>query len=160
MTAMLAASVSYMSSNPGNTVPLDCSRYSYYDECDVFYNNVTECEEPCSVFDSSSSFSDSMSKFGNYLGLAMDAVLCFHCFKNYKDIYPSVFSLLMLWVVAGVQGSIKFDSLEDARLFSLVVLVITLIIMCRYCYAGCNMGAACCKGGGLKYQYTCLGVGM
>jgi hypothetical protein len=101
-----------------------------------------------------------VSTFTNYFGLAMDAMLCVHCLKNYRDIYPSVFSIVMTMMVAGVQGSIKFDSLEAAGYFSLVMFVIMLLISCRYCYAGCNMGAACCKGGGLKFQFTCIGVGM
>lgn len=170
MMSLLAASVSYMSPNPGNTVPLDCPyRYRSWeyrnwdysqDECDVFYNDVAECEEPCSVSDSDSSFSDSLSKFGNYAGLAMDAVLCFHCLKNYRDIYPSVFSLAMMMMVMNVQGSIKLDSVEDLVLSILIVGAICLIIICRYCYAGCNMAEACCKCGGYSFQFTCIGTGM
>ncbi|GMI33014.1 hypothetical protein TeGR_g7703 [Tetraparma gracilis] len=163
MMSLLANSVSYMSPNPGGTVPLECPyRYSWesQNECDVFYNDVAECEEPCSVSDFDSSFSDSLSKFGNYAGLAMDAVLCFHCLKNYRDIYPSVFGLAIMTSVMNVHGSIKLDSAEAGMLSILIMFAISLIIMCRYCYAGCNMGEACCKCGGYSFQFTCLGTGM
>ena len=107
---------------------------------------------------------DFMSKFTNYFGLAMDAVLFIHCMKNYRDIYPSVLSIVILFMFTGVTESIGIDvkkmDNDDLMTYLLIVMAIYCIIICRYCYAGCMIGKACCQGGGLKLQFMCIGTGM
>lgn len=147
-----------MSPMPGGDIPYDC-RYSYYnpdDVCEVWYDDPAECEEPCSH----SSSSESVSKIMSYVGLAMDAVLFIHCMKNYRNIYPSVFVIVMAMMLNAVQGNIKPTTRSAATLFVLFMLIINILVLCRYFYSAININEACCKGGGLKFQFTCLGVGM
>ncbi|GMI52659.1 hypothetical protein ScalyP_jg293, partial [Parmales sp. scaly parma] len=157
--------------DPGDDfyVDIDDWGYNYNDDgdmggipgtgewCEVFYNDRSECDAPCVAHSSSLIY---LSKFTNYVGLAMDAVLCFHCMKNYRDIYPSILSTVMMVMIIGVEDSIKFDTKKDTAIFFLVLSIVGIIVICRYCYAGCNIGEACCKGGGQKFHLTCIGIGM
>ena len=158
-----------------------CSTYSgcgeYYGRpdclCGVFYFDKAECYAPCVGVDvdvdaETSSFSASVSGFTNYFGLAMDAVLCFHCIKNYRDVYPSVFALVMMFMTSGVLTAVlnsveilNEHTLRDLMGFMLAVLLVQLIIICRYFNDGCGkMGQACCRGNSLKFQFTCFGTGL
>ena len=129
-------------------------------QCDVFYSDKAECYAPCVDVETSSSF---MSEFSNYLGLAMDAVLCLHCMKNYRNIYPSVLVIVMIYLATGVLTTvlkiIEVDSLYDISILILALLVAMLITICRYFYAGWKIGEACCQGGGLLFNLTMIGVG-
>ena len=130
--------------------------------CDYYYSDDDgyggRYGDDCKIED------DFMSKFTNYLGLAMDAVLFIHCMKNYRDIYPSVLSIVILFMFTGVTESIGIDvkkmDNDDLMTYLLIVMAIYCIIICRYCYAGCMIGKACCQGGGLKLQFMCIGTGM
>ena len=131
-------------------------------QCDVFYSDPADCYEPCVADPPLSAF---ISKFTNYLGLAMDVALCFHCFKNYRDIYPSVLSIVMLVTFNGastaIKNSVGIDNLDDYLTSVLVTLVVNLVVIGQYFKSGCGkIGQACCRGGGLKFQFTCFGTGL
>ena len=158
-----------MNPKPENIFALSCSPYShrYRIECEVFYNDPIECSTPCVTpspspspsSSSSSDFVDFLSKFTNFVGLAMDLILCFHCIKNYKDIYPSLLYIAMVTMSAAVYGSIELTE-ENFTFLGLFLFVFNVILCCCCCKAGCKMREACCKGGGPKLYFTCIGIGM
>ena len=133
------------------------------DQCDRYYDDDYYWGRRLTN-DGCKSEDDFMSKFTNYCGLAIDAVLFIHCMKNYRDIYPSFLTIVMLFMVDGVIEGIGINAkkmdFDDSITFLLIILAIYCIIICRYCYAGCNISNACCQGGGYTLQLTCIFTGM
>ncbi|GMI27635.1 hypothetical protein TeGR_g11036 [Tetraparma gracilis] len=124
----------------------------------VSYTTNLQASDESTIADSRRWSSLDVDLIITLVGLVMDGLVLIHVLKNYRDIYPSVFNLVMVTMVGAIWGSIDLASADTTLV--MLVMILLLLGLLRQCYAGCIIGKACCKGAGYMLQFTCLGVGL